>query len=94
MKLGLKKKEKTEHLNFRVEVTLKQELVELFKECDEKGIDSTAALNVGLRQIAQALRRELDEVSDAKTGAKAGAKKGHHPASQPAMPNGPDSDRA
>src|SRR5215472_15296972 len=77
MKLGLKKKERTEHLNFRIEVSLKQELIELFKECSEKDIDTTAALTVGLRQVAKALRRELDEVSevkvDAKTGAKAGA---------------------
>jgi hypothetical protein len=74
MKLGLKKKEKTEQLNFRVEATLKVELIGLFKECDAKGIDSTAALNVGLRQIAQALRRELDEVSDVKSDGKVDGK--------------------
>jgi hypothetical protein len=86
MKLGLRKKEKTEHLNFCVEVTLKQELVELFKECNEKGIDTTAALNVGMRQIAIALRRELDEVSGAKVGAKVGAKTG----AKEQLPNGTD----
>jgi hypothetical protein len=97
MKLGLKKKERTEQLNFRVEAILKQDLIGLFKECDAKGIDSTAALNVGLRQIAQALRRELDEVSDVKTDGKAdattGAKKRPLPASQPILPNGSIPDR-
>jgi hypothetical protein len=98
MKLGLKKKERTEHLNFRIEASLKQELTELFKECAAKDIDTTAALTVGLRQVAKALRRELDEVSDAnidaKTGANPGAKKRVLPAAQPALPNGSNTDRA
>lgn len=74
MKLGLRKKEKTEHLNFRVEVTLKQELIELFRECRDKGVDTTAAMNIGMREIAIALRRELDDISGANTGATSGAK--------------------
>ena len=94
MKLGLKKKEKTEQLNFRVEATLKHDLIQLFKECDAKGIDSTAALNVGLRQIAEALRRELDEVPDVNPDGKADAKLGAKTDAKVHLPNGTDPERA
>jgi hypothetical protein len=102
MKLGLKKKQKTEQLNFRIEASLKQELTELFKECAAKEIDTADALSKGLRQVATALRRELAEVSDAttdvkvdgKTDANSGAKKRSIPTSQSALPNGTDADRA
>ncbi len=88
MKLGLKKKEKTEQLNFRVEATLKQELLELFKECDQKGIDSTAALNVGLRQVAKALRRELDHISDVKADGNVEPKERPHSLPKVQLSNG------
>jgi hypothetical protein len=71
MKLKLPTVEQTDHINYRVPVSVKQELDDLARECKTAQLDFTAALILGLRETAKAIRGELDQVR--KRTAKAGA---------------------
>ena len=72
MKLKLPTVEDTDHINYRVPRSVKVELDQLAQQCKAAKLDFTAALVLGLRETAKAIRGELEKQAR-KRGTKAGA---------------------
>jgi predicted TIM-barrel fold metal-dependent hydrolase len=71
MKLKLPSVEETDRINYRVPRSIKVELDQLAEQCKAAKLDFTAALVLGLRETAKAIRAELD-----KQGRRRGSKVG------------------
>jgi hypothetical protein len=69
--MKLKTIEDTDRLNYRLPVSIKNELDELAERCKREKIDFIDAVTEGLRGVAKTLRQQLDK--KAKRGAKTGA---------------------
>jgi hypothetical protein len=69
--MKLKIIEDTDRLNYRLPVSIKNELDDLAERCKREKIDFIAAVTEGLRGVAKTLRQQLDK--KAKRGAKTGA---------------------
>jgi predicted TIM-barrel fold metal-dependent hydrolase len=72
MKLKLPTVEDTDHINYRVPRSVRVELDQLAQQCKAAKLDFTAALVLGLRETAKAIREELEKQAR-KRGAKSGA---------------------
>jgi len=70
MKLRLPTVEETDKLGYRVPVSIKAELDQLAADCKREKLDFALALAEGLREMAKAIRKELDQRR--KRGPKAG----------------------
>ena len=70
--MKLKTIEDTDRLNYRLPVSLKQELDELAERCKTEKLDFIAAVSEGMRGVAKAIRQQLDRKAG-KRGAKIGA---------------------
>ena len=71
MKLKLPTVEETDKLGYRVPVSIKAELDHLAADCKREKLDFALALAEGLREMAKAIRKELDN-QRRKRGPKAG----------------------
>jgi hypothetical protein len=101
MKLKLDKIEDTVQLKYRVDLSLKDALDEVYEECNKckPKLNFTAALTQGLWEVVKALKRELAATtsgltSEPKVEPKTEPKKRQLPASSSVIPNGTDTERA
>jgi hypothetical protein len=101
MKLKLDKIEDTVQLKYRVDVSLKEALDQVYEECNKckPKLNFTGALTQGLWEVVKALKRELAATtsgltSEPKVEPKIEPRKRTILASQSALPNGTDAESA
>jgi hypothetical protein len=97
MKLKLDKIEDTVQLKYRVDVSLKEALDQVYEECNKckPKLNFTGALTQGLWEVVKALKRELAATTSGFTSEpKVEPRKRTIPASQSALPNGTEPERA